>query len=105
MKDHIYATKLDLGVLGERDVEVFYDWTPPNPSNDSFQAPENGGATVVAVILWLGGKEVDAKELLVMAGMRERNEARIAQIKAEMGEKYILHPSHKCGKLDTPRPV
>ena len=50
-------------------------------------------------------QEVDAKELLVMAGMRERNEARIAQIKAEMGDKYILHPSHKCHKLDTPRPV
>ena len=50
-------------------------------------------------------QECDAKELLVMAGMRERNEARIEQIKAEMGEKYILHPSHKCGKLDTPRPV
>ena len=50
-------------------------------------------------------QECDAKELLVMAGMRERNEARIAQIKAEMGDKYILHPSHKCHKLDTPRPV
>ena len=50
-------------------------------------------------------QECDAKELLVMAGMRERNEARMNQIKSEMGEKYILHPSHKCGKLDTPRPV
>ena len=46
MKDHIYSTKLDLGVLGERDAEVFYDWTPPNPSNDPFQVPENGGATI-----------------------------------------------------------
>ena len=64
MKDHIYATKLDLGVLGERDVEVFYDWTPPNPSNDSFQVPENGGASVVAVILWFGGKEVDVYDYL-----------------------------------------
>ena len=50
-------------------------------------------------------QKCDAKELLVMDGMRERNEARMNQIKAEMGEKYILHPSHKCGKLDTPRPV
>ena len=50
-------------------------------------------------------QEVDAKELLVMAGMRERNEARIAQIKAEMGTKYILHPAHKKSKLDAPRPV
>lgn len=64
MKDHIYATKLDLGVLGERDVEVFYDWTPPNPSNDPFQAPENGGASVVAVIAWIDGKEVDLYEYL-----------------------------------------
>ena len=50
-------------------------------------------------------QEVNAHKLLGMAGLRERNEARIARIKAEMGEKYILHPSHKCGKLDTPRPV
>ena len=50
-------------------------------------------------------QQVDAKELMSMAGMRERNEARIEQIKAEMGEKYLLHPSHKCGKLQTPRPV
>ena len=64
MKDHIYATKLDLGVLGERDVEVFYDWTPPNPSNDSFQVPENGGATVKAVTVWLDGKEVDLYQYL-----------------------------------------
>ena len=51
-------------------------------------------------------KETPTPELLlIMKGMRERNEARIAQIKAEMGDKYILHPSHKCHKLDTPRPV
>lgn len=50
-------------------------------------------------------QECNAKELLVMAGMAERNEARIAKIKAEMGDKYILHPNHKSHKLDTPRPV
>ena len=49
--------------------------------------------------------DVNAYQLLDMDGMRERNEQRIARIKAEMGEKYILHPSHKCSKLDTPRPV
>ena len=49
--------------------------------------------------------DVNAYQLLDMDRMRERNEQRIARIKAEMGEKYILHPSHKCGKLDTPRPV
>ena len=40
-----------------------------------------------------------------MEGMRERNEARIEQIKREMGEKYILHPSHTKSKLNEPRPV
>lgn len=47
----------------------------------------------------------DPQMLLNQAGMRERNEARIAQIKEEMGEKWILHPSHKKSKLDAPRPV
>jgi hypothetical protein len=43
--------------------------------------------------------------LLCMEGMRERNEARIEAIKAEMGEKYILHKSHTKSRLDEPRPV
>ena len=43
--------------------------------------------------------------LSCMEGMAERNAARIAQIKAEMGTKYILHPSHMKSKLDAPRPV
>jgi hypothetical protein len=43
--------------------------------------------------------------LLAMEGMRERNEARIEQIKREMGEKYILHPVHTKHRLDEPRPV
>jgi len=43
--------------------------------------------------------------LLCMEGMRERNEARIEAIKAEMGTKYILHPSHTKTKLEAPRPV
>ena len=43
--------------------------------------------------------------LMGMEGMAERNAARIAQIKAEMGTKYILHPSHMKSKLDMPRPV
>ena len=50
-------------------------------------------------------QESNAKELLVMVGMAERNEARMAKIKAEMGTKYILHPAHKKSKLDAPRPV
>lgn len=40
-----------------------------------------------------------------LEGIRQRNEQRIAQIKADMGEKYILHPSHNKTRLDTPRPV
>ena len=80
MKDHIYATKLDLGVLGERDVEVFYDWTSPKPSKDPFQVPENGGATVVAVILWFGGKEVDVYDYL--------NDDLIADLEHECAEAY-----------------
>ena len=50
-------------------------------------------------------EQVNPVDLMQMAGMRERNEARIARIKAEMGELYILHPSHKKSKLDAPRPV
>ena len=39
------------------------------------------------------------------AARRKRNEERIEKIKAEMGDKYILHPNHKRGRLDEPRPV
>lgn len=39
------------------------------------------------------------------AARRKRNEERMAKIKAEMGEKYILHKSHVRGKLNEPRPV
>ena len=43
--------------------------------------------------------------LLGMEGMAERNAARIEKIKADMGTKYILHPSHKKGRLEIARPV
>lgn len=43
--------------------------------------------------------------LMGMEGMQERNAARIAKIKEEMGTRYILHPSHMKSKLDEPRPV
>ena len=43
--------------------------------------------------------------LMQMEGMAERNAARMAKIKADMGEKYILHPSHTKGRLNEPRPV
>ena len=40
-----------------------------------------------------------------LMNQRIRNQARIEQIKLEMGEKYILHPSHNKSRLETPRPV
>ena len=39
------------------------------------------------------------------AARRKRNAERMEKIKADMGEKYILHPNHKRGRLDEPRPV
>lgn len=43
--------------------------------------------------------------LTQMEGMAERNAKRIEVIKNEMGEKWILHPSHMKSRLDEPRPV
>jgi hypothetical protein len=43
--------------------------------------------------------------LAQMDGIAERNAARIAKIKEEMGTKWILHPSHTKTRLDEPRPV
>ena len=50
-------------------------------------------------------QSVDVEKLLNISGLRERNEARMAKIKEEMGDKWILHPSHKKSKLVAPRPV
>lgn len=50
-------------------------------------------------------QEVDVKELLGMAGLAERNEKRMEQIKSDMGAQYILHPDNAKHRLDTPRPV
>ena len=49
--------------------------------------------------------EVSAYDLLGMEGLSARNEARMAKVKEEMGEKYILHKKHKKTRLDEPRPV
>ena len=43
--------------------------------------------------------------LSCMDGMAERNVARMDAIKKEMGELYILHPSHKKSRLEVARPV
>lgn len=40
-----------------------------------------------------------------LEGLAERNAARINQIKKEMGESYILHPSNTKTRLKEPRPV
>ena len=40
-----------------------------------------------------------------LIGQRERNIERMNAIKAEMGTKWILHPSHAKRKLKTKRPV
>ena len=50
-----------------------------------------------------GQLQIDVEE--VLCAQRKRNEERIEKIKAEMGTKYILHPSHMKHKLDAPRPV
>ena len=39
------------------------------------------------------------------AARRNRNEERMAKIKQEMGERWVLHPSHKKSRLEEPRPV
>jgi hypothetical protein len=48
---------------------------------------------------------VTPQMLMQMEGMAERNKKRIEAIKEEMGEKYILHPSHMKSRLNEPRPV
>ena len=49
--------------------------------------------------------EPNANMLVELAELQKRNEQRLKAIKQEMGEKYILHPSHMKSRLDEPRPV
>lgn len=49
--------------------------------------------------------EPNASMLLELAELQKRNETRLNAIKKEMGEKYILHPSHMKSRLNEPRPV
>ena len=49
--------------------------------------------------------DLNAKLEQESALRRQRNEERMETIKREMGEKWILHPSHKKSRLDEPRPV
>lgn len=57
-RDHCTETVLDFGDIGERHVDVFYDWHEPNPSNDPLQVPENGGVVVKDVRVFLDGSEI-----------------------------------------------
>jgi len=45
------------------------------------------------------------KALLELDAIRQRNEKRMTEIKEQMGELYILHPSHKKSRLEVARPV
>jgi hypothetical protein len=57
-RDHVTEAVLDFGCIGERYVDVFYDWHEPSPSNDSFMAPENGGVVIKDVRVFLDGNEI-----------------------------------------------
>jgi len=62
--EHIYSTYLDLGVIGEQKVEVFYHWIEGSKSFNNFDAPDPSGADVVAVLTWIDSKEVDITDYL-----------------------------------------
>lgn len=66
---------------------------------------ENVNAIKAIIDSFKKQQTVTPQMLLQMDGMAERNAARIAKIKEEMGEKYILHPSHMKHRLNEPRPV
>lgn len=80
MKDHIYETFLDFGVIGEQRCEVFYDWHEGRTTMDSFEAPDPSGATVIAVMAWIDGKEVDMFDYL--------NDNLIQDLEFECSEAY-----------------
>lgn len=62
--------------------------------------------TMVDIIMDMFRKaEKPSVDLLAqMDGIAERNAARIKAIKDEMGQTWILHPSHKKSRLQDPRP-
>lgn len=61
--------------------------------------------TMIDIIKKLIGNPPESEIQINDPGMRERNEARMAKIKEEMGEKWILHPAHTKTRLEEPRPV
>jgi len=58
--------------------------------------------TLFKTLFTKSAESAPAKVLLDMEGMQERNQKRMEVIKAEMGTKYILHPSHMKSRLDEP---
>lgn len=62
--------------------------------------------SILNLIKRFKAQETPSPEVLLnMAGMAERNAARLEAVKKEMGEKWILHPVHTKSKLNEPRPV
>ena len=66
-KNHVTEVTLDFGCLGEQFVDVIYDWLEPNPSNDPFNPPEDGGA-IIKDVLWF----VDGHEISIMSRLSAR---------------------------------
>ena len=62
--EHVYETYLDMGVIGEQKVEVYYHWINGSKAVNCMDAPDPSGADVVAVLAWIDGKEIDITELL-----------------------------------------
>ena len=73
-KNHVTEVVVDMGCLGEQHVDVIYDWLEPNPSNDPFNSPEDGGAIIKDVLWFVDGHEISimsrlsARELDIVAG-------------------------------------
>ena len=68
-KNHVTEVVVEMGCLGEQYDDVVYDWLEPNPSNDPFNPPEDGGSIIKDVLWFVDGHEISifnrmsAKEL------------------------------------------
>ena len=69
-RDHCTEIALDFGCIGERYVDVFYDWHEANPSNDPDQPPEKSGAVIKDVRVFLDGAEISITHWLSPARMQ-----------------------------------
>ena len=57
-RNHVAEVVLDFGCLGEQYCDCIYDWIEPNPSNDPFNPPEDGGAIIRNVLWFVDGQEI-----------------------------------------------